>query len=200
MKLGVQICAGLHYAHDQRIIHRDIKTGNLFFTRGKVVKIMDFGLAKMVEEVRAAATVIGGTPYYMAPEQALGRERWTTARISTRFGRHPLRAAHRHASPSQDGDVNYHHRHTPPPDVRGTARRGAPRRAGRADPRADGQGAGRPPRERGPRPRPPPAHAGGAPERPELQRLTPAAVGAARAPRRVRRRSGGSERPNQRRS
>ncbi|MGH3056554.1 MAG: serine/threonine-protein kinase, partial [Gaiellaceae bacterium] len=63
-RLGVQICAGLEYAHERRIVHRDIKTANLFFTRGKVVKIMDFGLAKMVEEVRRQATVIGGTPYY----------------------------------------------------------------------------------------------------------------------------------------
>ena len=57
MKLGIQICAGLLYAHEARVIHRDIKTANLFFTRGKVVKIMDFGLAKMVEEVRRAISL-----------------------------------------------------------------------------------------------------------------------------------------------
>ena len=44
---------------------------------------MDFGLAKMVEEVRRSATVIGGTPYYMAPEQAPARTS-TTAPTSTR--------------------------------------------------------------------------------------------------------------------
>ena len=71
-KLGGQVATGLHYAHEQGIVHRDIKTANLFFTNKKLVKIMDFGLAKMVEEVRRATTVIGGTPYYMAPEQSAG--------------------------------------------------------------------------------------------------------------------------------
>ena len=70
--IGMQVCAGLHYAHAARIVHRDVKTANLFYTRERVVKIMDFGLAKMVEEVRKGATVIGGTPFYMAPEQAAG--------------------------------------------------------------------------------------------------------------------------------
>ena len=41
-------------------------------TRERVVKIMDFGLAKMLEEVRKGSTLIGGTPYYMAPEQTTG--------------------------------------------------------------------------------------------------------------------------------
>jgi len=68
----VQVANGLHYAHEERIVHRDIKTANLFFTSDKVVKIMDFGLAKMMEEVRRGSTVIGGTPFYMAPEQGVG--------------------------------------------------------------------------------------------------------------------------------
>ena len=71
-RLGVQVVKGLHYAHEQRIVHRDIKTGNIFFTKSNTIKIMDFGLAKMLEEVRRASTVVGGTPYYMAPEQSLG--------------------------------------------------------------------------------------------------------------------------------
>jgi tRNA A-37 threonylcarbamoyl transferase component Bud32 len=115
-RLGMQVCAGLHYAHGQRIVHRDVKTGNLFFTSGRVLKIMDFGLAKMVEEVRRASTVIGGTPYYMAPEQSLGENvdhRADLYALGVTF--HELLAG---KVPFPDGDVAYHHRHTPPPDLR----------------------------------------------------------------------------------
>jgi len=115
-RLGVQICAGLDYAHERRIVHRDIKTANLFFTRGKVVKIMDFGLAKMVEEVRRSATLIGGTPYYMAPEQALGEA------VDARADIYALGVTFFElvtgAVPFREGDVTYHHRHSPPPDPR----------------------------------------------------------------------------------
>jgi tRNA A-37 threonylcarbamoyl transferase component Bud32 len=115
-RICVQVANGLHFAHEQKIIHRDIKTGNLFFTHSKVVKIMDFGLAKMVEEVRRATTVIGGTPYYMAPEQSVGGQVDHRADIYalgiTLFelvtGRVPF----------DDGDVAYHHRHTRPMDPR----------------------------------------------------------------------------------
>jgi len=77
---------------------------------------MDFGLAKMVEEVRRSTTVIGGTPYYMAPEQSVGGQVDHRADIYalgiTLFelvtGRVPF----------DDGDVSYHHRHTQPPDPR----------------------------------------------------------------------------------
>ena len=72
-RLGIQICAGLQYAHDHGIVHRDIKTANLFVTRDHVLKIMDFGLAKILEAVRdKSATLIAGTPFYMAPEQGTG--------------------------------------------------------------------------------------------------------------------------------
>ncbi len=72
-RLGIQVCAGLQYAHDQGIVHRDIKTANLFLTRDRTLKIMDFGLAKILEAVRdGGSTIIAGTPYYMAPEQSAG--------------------------------------------------------------------------------------------------------------------------------
>jgi len=80
------------------------------------VKIMDFGLAKMVEEVRRASTVIGGTPNYMAPEQAVGRPTDHRADLYALGGTlfHLLTGT----VPYEDGDVTYHHAHSPIPDPR----------------------------------------------------------------------------------
>ncbi len=115
-RIGVQVCAGLHFAHQQKIVHRDIKTSNLFVTRDQIVKIMDFGLAKSLAEVRRAGTVIGGTPYYMAPEQAVGD------RVDHRADLYALGATLFELAtggvPFSEGDLAYHHRHTPPPDPR----------------------------------------------------------------------------------
>jgi tRNA A-37 threonylcarbamoyl transferase component Bud32 len=116
LRLTTQIVTGLQYAHEQRIVHRDIKTSNLFFTRERVVKIMDFGLAKMMEEVRKSTTVIGGTPYYMPPEQAAGES------LDHRADLYALGVTLFEllsgTVPFREGDVAYHHRHTPPPDLR----------------------------------------------------------------------------------
>jgi len=137
-KLGFQIATGLDYAHRNKIIHRDIKTANLFFTKERVVKIMDFGLAKMVEEVRRAATVIGGTPYYMAPEQAEG------VGVDHRADLYALGVTLFQLAtgtyPFDKGDVLYHHKHTQPPDPRERVA-DIPEEDGGADPEADGQAA-----------------------------------------------------------
>jgi serine/threonine protein kinase len=116
LRLGIQIAAGLQYAHEQRIVHRDIKAGNLFFTKDRTVKIMDFGLAKTIEEVRKSSTMIGGTPYYMAPEQAAGEELDHRADLYA-FGV-TLYQFLTGTVPFREGDLAYHHRHTPPPDPR----------------------------------------------------------------------------------
>ena len=68
---GVQAGRGLSAAHDALLIHRDIKPGNLMITRGDTVKILDFGLTRMVGGAENPAR-ISGTPYYMAPEQLRG--------------------------------------------------------------------------------------------------------------------------------
>jgi serine/threonine protein kinase/Tol biopolymer transport system component len=65
-----QVARGLAKAHRQRIVHRDVKPANLMVTGDGLVKILDFGVAKLAGEVgltRTGSTV--GTPAYMAPEQ-----------------------------------------------------------------------------------------------------------------------------------
>jgi len=67
-----QICQGLHYAHEQGVMHRDIKPGNILIETGGAPKIADFGFAKFADD-DLSLTVSGavmGTPYYLSPEQA----------------------------------------------------------------------------------------------------------------------------------
>ena len=69
-----KICEALQYAHEQGVLHRDIKPENILIDARGRVKIADFGIAKLVDEDPASATLTGtgtalGTPHYMAPEQ-----------------------------------------------------------------------------------------------------------------------------------
>ncbi|MFL6276622.1 MAG: bifunctional serine/threonine-protein kinase/formylglycine-generating enzyme family protein [Blastocatellia bacterium] len=80
VEISKQICAGLSAAHRLGIVHRDIKPDNLMLMRDddgrRVVKVLDFGIARLAEsgtvQSRTASGIIMGTPYYMSPEQALG--------------------------------------------------------------------------------------------------------------------------------
>jgi len=116
LHVTVQICEALVYAHEKKLAHRDIKPANMMWTRDKKAKIMDFGLAKVVEEVRNHTTVVAGTPYYMSPEQTLGKN------VDLRTDIYSLGVTMFEMAtgtvPFKEGNIPYHHVHTPAPDVR----------------------------------------------------------------------------------
>jgi eukaryotic-like serine/threonine-protein kinase len=75
VRILVQICEGLHYAHSRGVVHRDVKPANIIVTASGVVKLLDFGLARVAtRETITRRGVILGTPDYMSPEQAMGKE------------------------------------------------------------------------------------------------------------------------------
>ncbi|MFM8457885.1 MAG: protein kinase domain-containing protein, partial [Chthoniobacterales bacterium] len=69
LDIGVQIAQGLEAAAEKGLIHRDVKPGNILFADAHTAKIVDFGLARVLEDEAEARGEIWGTPYYIAPER-----------------------------------------------------------------------------------------------------------------------------------
>jgi eukaryotic-like serine/threonine-protein kinase len=67
-----QICNALDHAHQQGVIHRDLRPGNVLVSEGGVLKVADFGTSRFIEFAAHGTTVIGSPPY-MAPEQFHGK-------------------------------------------------------------------------------------------------------------------------------
>ena len=82
VRLGAQLARGLKAAHEQGIVHRDLKPSNLCLTGDGLLKILDFGLARLapatsnaeVTPTETAAGKVVGSPPYMSPEQLLGKD------------------------------------------------------------------------------------------------------------------------------
>ena len=63
-----QLCFAVRYIHAEKILHRDLKTQNVFLTDQNLVRLGDFGIAKVLDNTLASAKSVVGTPYYMSPE------------------------------------------------------------------------------------------------------------------------------------
>jgi serine/threonine protein kinase len=72
VKLAQQACGAMAYAHHQGIIHRDLSLKNIMVSGRDEVKILDFGLAKLLSAKGQTSADVMGTPYYLAPEQVTG--------------------------------------------------------------------------------------------------------------------------------
>ncbi len=68
------IADGLNYAHERGIVHRDIKPANIMLLKSGVIKITDFGIARITATSKTQTGIVKGTPYYMSPEQFSGEK------------------------------------------------------------------------------------------------------------------------------
>ncbi|XP_058048531.1 serine/threonine-protein kinase Nek1 isoform X4 [Ahaetulla prasina] len=64
----VQICLALKHVHDRKILHRDIKSQNIFLTKDGTIQLGDFGIARVLNSTVELARTCIGTPYYLSPE------------------------------------------------------------------------------------------------------------------------------------
>jgi predicted Ser/Thr protein kinase len=111
--IAEQVCNGLAYAHKRRVIHRDIKPANIFIAEDGTVKLGDFGLARVLNELKIRKTEIRGTPLYMAPEQIRGTD--IDFRVDLYAVGCTLFELLTGRPPFIEGEILYHHLHTEPP-------------------------------------------------------------------------------------
>jgi tetratricopeptide (TPR) repeat protein len=121
VRYSMQMCEAMAYAHSISIVHRDIKPANLMLTKDDMLKVTDFGIAKMVEQTATPdSTQVGaviGTPLYMSPEQVKGESVDHRADIYSMgivfyemAGGYP---------PFTEGDLSYQHLYVEPKPLEG---------------------------------------------------------------------------------
>jgi hypothetical protein len=116
-----QLCEGLQYAHDQKVWHRDIKPANVMVNRAGVVKITDFGIARVAKDstTRVTGRETSGTLVYMAPEQIRGKSvDWRIDIYSLGATMYELLAGH---PPFYTGNISYQILNEPPDPIEGVS-------------------------------------------------------------------------------
>ena len=63
-----QICLAMKHVHDRKILHRDLKSQNIFITKANIIKLGDFGIARELTHTHQKVKTMVGTPYYLSPE------------------------------------------------------------------------------------------------------------------------------------
>lgn len=128
IKIITELCDGIGFAHKNNIIHKDIKPNNIMLTKDNTVKILDFGLAKVLHEGMSFQTRSLGTPFYVSPEQILGDPKIVP--IDHRTDIYSLGVTIFEmltgTLPFTKGDISYHHIHTPPPPPSSVSKRPIP--------------------------------------------------------------------------
>jgi serine/threonine-protein kinase len=73
--IGAQVAEALDYAHSQKVVHRDVKPGNIIFDRDRgQLKVTDFGIACLTDNSKTRTGTVLGSPFYMSPEQIAGKK------------------------------------------------------------------------------------------------------------------------------
>ncbi len=119
-RIAVEICKGLEHAHANRVIHRDLKPGNILLGRDGSVKIADFGIARVARDSvsRLGSQQDSGTLLYMAPEQLLGKSSEASDIYSLGVVLYEMISGD---PPFSSGDISYQIREVAPQPPRGAS-------------------------------------------------------------------------------
>lgn len=77
MNYFIQITIALKYLHEHKIMHRDLKSQNVFLMKNDFVKLGDFGISKQLENSKQLCQTQIGTPFYLSPELCEGKKIWS---------------------------------------------------------------------------------------------------------------------------